>query len=655
MNLPRQSVRFGLRLVCHAVLLGLALISNSWSEELPGVEEYVDRVIDPSELRAFSEDRFDRFDDSGLPRIFFVEGTWGYTETDGRRREEHGAAASAFWDTPLWGSFSLDGGVYKSGFTGDYTAFGALSQRGLNLEGGWQGNNAVGVLSAPLPALQRLQDRFFVPFNPILGITTEWRNQDGLQLHASVGGTGSFIPGRLSGFETDDGYTVSAAANWDVAPGWQAAVSLISTQGRGDDEFPEFGITRDGDSIFGAVAWSADSSRAQLNLLGTRNDDDLGDSDSPYGAWLDASTRAGWFQHYYGVFYLRPDLNWGGQSMSNDARGGYYRISHQRMRWNWSASVDYLNPVSGSRDDSTFASGTVRYQVNSGLGIGGSGTYRSATTDAWIANIFADQRNRFGITRYQVNAAGNDNDESAWAVELNQSLPSVVGRRLSATVSYGEIERQDRQRSQVRSLAFFGSQDIAARFSVDGTVRASSATGPDARDGYAANVGLNWQFHPFWRLLATYDRSSTSVRNPFVLDPFPEEQPKRIDTDIESFFLTLRYTFRAGRPAGVLGGQPGSAAGFISGSVFLDENDSGMRDAGEAGVPNITVILNDRFSVRTDSQGNFSFPMVATGTYTLRVLTDHLPLPWNFTDEEAVQQIEVRVRQQSRVDFPARR
>jgi hypothetical protein len=67
----------------------------------------------------------------------------------------------------------------------------------------------------------------------------------------------------------------------------------------------------------------------------------------------------------------------------------------------------------------------------------------------------------------------------------------------------------------------------------------------------------------------------------------------------------------------VLGGAPGAAAGFIQGSVFLDENDSGARDAGEAGVANITVILNDRFSVRTDSQGNFSFPMVATGTYTL--------------------------------------
>jgi len=656
MSPPGTPSGWTLQRLCPAVLVGQALLSVGLADEpLPAPEPYVDRVIDPAQLPALREDRFQRFDESGLPRAFFVETTWGFTEIDDRRQEEYGAAASAFWDTSLWGAFSLDGGVYKSGSTGDYTAFGSLWQRGLNLAGGWQADNGLGVLNAPLPDLQRMQYRFFVPVNPILGAVTEWRHEDGLRLHAGLGGTGSFIPGRLSGFETDEGYTAALAANWDVAPDWRAAVSMISTSGRDEDVLLQDGNARDGDSLFAALAWAGDISTAQFNLLASRNDDDLGDADSPYGAWLDASTRTGWFMHNYGLFYLRPDLNWGGQSMNNDAQGGYYRISHQRMRWNWSASLDHLRPVSSDRDDSTFVSGTGRYQLSSDVGIGGSGTYRSATTDAWTANGFVDQRNRLGITRYQLNTAGNDNDESAWEFQLNQTFPTTVGRRLSATASYGEIERQDRERFQVHSLTLFGSQDLVARFSVDGSVRVSSATGRDAQDGYAANLGLNWQFSPHWRLLATYDRSSTSQRNPFVLEPFPIETPSRIDTDIESFFLTLRYTFRSGRPVGVLGGPPGSAAGFIQGSVFLDENDSGARDAGEAGVANITVILNDRFSVRTDSQGNFSFPMVATGTYTLRVLTDNLPLPWNFADDEAVQQVEVGVRQQVRADFPARR
>jgi hypothetical protein len=637
-------------------MVGPAGLSAGWAGEFPsGEAPYVDRVIDPARLPALDEERFERFDASGPARAFFVEGTWGYTDIDGDRRGEHGVAASAFRDTMLWGAFSLDGGVYKSGSTGDYTAFGSLWQRGLNLHRGWRLDNGLGVLNAPLPDLQRSQYRFFLPVSPILGAVTEWQHDTGVRLHAGVGATGNFTPGRLSGFETDDGYTAALAANWDVAPGWRAAVSMISTGGGDASELPADRYGRDGDSLFGALAWEGERSQVQGNMLTTRNDDDLGASDSPYGAWIDASTRAGWFLHNYGGFYLRPELNWGGQATNSDARGGYYRISHQRMRLTWSASLDHLSPVSANRNDSSFGSGSVRYQFSTNVGIGGSATYRSASTDAWVANGFVDQRNRFGITRYQLNVAGNDNDESAWEAQLNQTLPTTVGRRFSATASYGEAESQDRERSGVSSLVLFGSQDLLARFSVDGSVRVSSATGRDAQDGYAANLGLNWQLSPHWRLLATYDRSSTSRRNPFVLEPFPEEAPSRLDTDIESFFLTLRYSYRAGRPTGVLGGAPGAAAGFIQGSVFLDENDSGMRDAGEAGVANITVILNDRFSVRTDSQGNFSFPMVATGTYTLRVLNDGLPLPWNFVDDGVVHQVEVGVRQQVRVDFPARR
>ena len=654
MNPPGKSPARLLRLLCPSVLLAQAFWATGWCEE--SGEAYVDRVIDPARLPVFRDDQAERFDDRGLPRAFFLESTWGYTEIDDRSQKEYGAAASAFWETPLWGSFSLDGGVYKSGFTGEFTNFGSLWQRGLNLAGGWQADNSLGVLSAPLPDLQRVQERFFVPVNPLLGAGSEWRNRDGLQLHAAIGTPGTFIPGRLSGFETGDGHTAALAANWKAVSGWEAAVSLVTTEGRSDDEdFPEFGPSGDGDSVFGAAAWSGENTRVQFNALASRNSDQRGRTDSPYGAWIDASSRAGWYRHNYGLFYLRPELNWGGLWMNNDASGGYYRISHQRMRWSWSASVDHLSPVSDTRDDSTFASGTLRYQVRAGLGVGSTATYRSATTDAWVANVFADQSNRFGITRYQLNASGNDNDESAWEFELNQSFPTEVGRRVSVTASYGEVERQQQERSRVSSLALFGSQDLMARFSIDGSLRYTSATGAGAQDGFAANVGVNWQLDRHWRLLATYDRSSTSQRNPFVLDPFPGEPPVRLDTDTESFFLTVRYTFRAGSSSAVLGGAPGDPAGFIQGSVFLDENDSGARDAGEAGAANITVILNDRFSVRTDSQGNFSFPMVATGVYTIRVLTDNLPLPWGFPDNDAVQQVEVGVRQQVRIDFPARR
>ncbi|MCM2355351.1 MAG: carboxypeptidase-like regulatory domain-containing protein, partial [Arenimonas sp.] len=107
--------------------------------------------------------------------------------------------------------------------------------------------------------------------------------------------------------------------------------------------------------------------------------------------------------------------------------------------------------------------------------------------------------------------------------------------------------------------------------------------------------------------------------------------------------------------AGVLGGAPGSAFGSIAGSVYLDENGDGERAASELPASNVTVLLDGRYSVRTDSQGNFEFPRVAVGAHTIEVVPDNLPLPW-FLDEQGDRRaVEVQVREAARVDIGARR
>jgi hypothetical protein len=642
------------RLVLLAGLLCHLLADTGLADAPDGA--YVDRLIDPSQLPALGEEPRARHDDTGVPRALSLETTWGFTDLDGARESEYGGAASGFWDTALWGAFSLDAGVYKTRDSGELNSFGAAWQRGLNLASGWQVDNGLGVLNALLPDLQRRQARFYMPANPIFGLASQWRGDAGLQLQASVGTPGNFSSGRLSGFETGDGRTLAAGANWTPAPGWQAATSVVSTQGRKSDD----ANVRNGNSIFAAGAWEGSESRLQANAVATRNEpyvnlETSARSRSSTGAWVDGATRAGWFLHSYGLFHLDRDLNWAGELMNNNARGGYYRVSHQKMRWSWSAAIDHLQPVSGSGSDSTFASAMGRYQATSRLGFGGSATARSATTDAWTGQFFADVHNQLGISRGQLNLAEDASDNSAWQASITQSFPGSVGMRFSATATHGETRRPDRGTTRTSSLAIFGSRDLLARVSVDGSAQATAESGADAEDGLSANIGLNWQLNHHWRLLATYARSTTSRRNLFVLEPFPEPVDQASDIDTESFFVTLRYAFRAGRAAAVLGGAPGAPAGFIFGTVFLDENEDGVREGNEAGVANVTVLLNDRFSVRTDSQGNFAFPMVATGVYSIRVLPDNLPLPWDFEEGIGERMVEVTVRQQTQLAIPARR
>jgi hypothetical protein len=77
-------------------------------------------------------------------------------------------------------------------------------------------------------------------------------------------------------------------------------------------------------------------------------------------------------------------------------------------------------------------------------------------------------------------------------------------------------------------------------------------------------------------------------------------------------------------------------------------------DAGEAAAPNVTVLLDGRFTVRTDNEGRFEFPAVAPGNHVVTVLPDNLPLPWVVASGGRFD-VQVRVRDQSRIEIPAQR
>src|SRR5260370_40876747 len=110
-----------------------------------------------------------------------------------------------------------------------------------------------------------------------------------------------------------------------------------------------------------------------------------------------------------------------------------------------------------------------------------------------------------------------------------------------------------------------------------------------------------------------------AAMTPPVATPIPAVQERGI-------FLTLRYRRASGSHFAPLGGAPGAGSGEISGIVFLDANNNGHADAGEAGAPNVTVVLDGRFSMQTDAAGRFDFPVVATAHHVITVMPDNLPL-----------------------------
>jgi hypothetical protein len=119
-------------------------------------------------------------------------------------------------------------------------------------------------------------------------------------------------------------------------------------------------------------------------------------------------------------------------------------------------------------------------------------------------------------------------------------------------------------------------------------------------------------------------------------------------------FLTIRYQRAAGSHFAPLGGAPGAGSGEIAGVVYLDANYNGRIDAGEAGAPNVTVVLDGRFSVQTDASGRFDFPVVAAGHHVITVISDNLPLPWTLVNDGRTE-VEVSTRKRIDVSVAAQR
>jgi hypothetical protein len=88
--------------------------------------------------------------------------------------------------------------------------------------------------------------------------------------------------------------------------------------------------------------------------------------------------------------------------------------------------------------------------------------------------------------------------------------------------------------------------------------------------------------------------------------------------------------------------------------VYLDRNANELLDANETGAANVTVLLDGRYSARTDAQGRYEFPAVAAGRHVLVVVPDNLPLPWIIPGDGAIP-ILVETRKRTTRDIGARK
>lgn len=651
--------------VAHPIRCVLAIVAASapllaaWAQTAPATAPaptYVDRVIDNLPPETLDDNGAYEYNREGWPRFLRLETRLGTQPFDQTQSSRIGYGIYGLIETPNHGTLSVDGTYAPRDGSGTLT----LRQRGMPLDGGWLTSNELGVITAPGPDITRLPARIYLPSAILQGLSTELENpEQGLQLQASTGEPGrlDFLP--ASGFRSLPGRRTTLGGQWRInatgadtltRQGWTAALKHEDARGVTDLNNPQLASDFiNANSTLLALRHEGAEHRVQAQMVSTQSSNLSG---ARNGFWIDSEWEDGPRRHGLGAYRLEPGLTWANLPLANDLLGAYVRSSWRTRQWSAEGSVDWLDSISGRNGSGIFATGSARWRLNRDHTLGAGAALRRFSGDGW--NTYADWRfqNSWGSSGLRLEFTGGDDQIASRALIWDQEWPVPQGWALSTSLGTTDYSAgQSLPAETTWNAALSVAAPLTSRAGLRGNVNTERSDSGQTR--HSLNFGANWRIDARWSLEGNYNRSTGRGRLSPSLDPLAPLAPVVPDSD-RSFYAVLRYQFDAGSRDVPLGGKATQGGARIEGTVYFDANRSGTQEASETGVPNVTVFLDNRYAVRTDSQGRFEFPFVATGSRTVSVRGDTLPLPWNVVDQGQTR-VDVRLRENLRLTIPVQR
>lgn len=577
-------------------------------------------------------------------------------QQDGRREADQSAAIQLRRETENWGEWFLDAAGARAAESRAASLLGrrsggraTLYHNAFPLTERWTADTALGVLRNPLNPLVSNSYRFSLPSPLYAGLSTQI-GDGSRDFRFAVGEIGVLRGLSGSAFDTTSGQFVSAGANVLVDQYWSGGVQAIHV--------------RDVPTVADHSSVAATIQHQLPGLEGNWSLHALVDSKSRLGGWGDAELNWGQSRHRVGIYQLDPNLLWADGQIANDQRGAYWRFDQRGLRRSLfggisisETNIERVATRGGQKSVDGFVGITMR--LSRVLSVGSTVSLQSiephvaeaekrsiASGNAFISISGPLGASRLDASRYLVRPE-IESREFVDSVGLSHDWPMAngyaVGSSLNASREVNALQITRRQsvnltlRSPTTSTFHW---DVALALA-----RVDSVRG--AEKNINASVSSYWQISPNWQASTQliWNTIDTAPPLPGVLAAgFKHE--KRL-------LFTLRYEQASGTPFAIPGttrqGQIGT--GRISGLVFFDENNDGIRQANERGASNVTVFLDGRLPATTDSTGRYSFASVPVGAHTLLLLPDSLPLPWTLEDEKGFK-TSVPLRGQVIQDFP---
>lgn len=666
-----------------AVQLALLMVFKAaWADavDAPGattaaaLPRYVDRVLDEGPQDPRSLRTTDAGDTSpGWPRGVQIEQAWtrgSFVPAAAQRT----LSVQGFVEPTGWGvvSFACAGGRGEGSGAGLGCPSRRLDWRALPLRGGWVANFSAGQHAAPANPLAVGLSRALTPAVALDGVSGQWRLGESAEFNAYLGSPGSTGP---AGFESGADPAVRiASAGGKVRfedPASSGARVDVAVQALTASASPlrlaaPVGADRSVRALWSSIAWErgpgdsgpglrwdslADPAlmapggmRLQASWLHSVRPEGR----SADGAWLEAAARVGGWAHAGGLFSFGSGLAWGTGQVVNDLQGAYWRGSTQSARWSlgWSTELS-RRPQAGSAT-ATYASAFAQYRIDTRTVAGSTLTWRRGPFPAEGLQWRWDSTTDWGPSSVRLDTLRTV-DSRVLSVSADQGVAQWATGALSASLGW---QTQTFARSVDRSVNWgvMLTEAPSATTQVDLFLRGTH--GHRARS-LSADLMAQWRLSADWTLFLRHANVLTETASAARLESALDSALIAIDgTRAASRFaqVLLRFQARGGSAVVPLGGRAGDGAGEIAGVVFQDRNGNDRRDASEAGVADVTLVLDGRYVTRTDAQGRYTFAPVAAGRHSLLIQLESVPLPWTPT-VQAAQAVWVDVRQTRRLDL----
>ena len=566
---------------------------------------------------------------------------------------EQGFEVHARRETLNYGDFYLEAAARDTtlapgdeSVTGRYGGRFTLYQTAFPVTGRWLADSTFGVARTP-PVFLTSSYRIFLPTSLFAGASTVVSDAS----RSFIGYAGRV--GRLEGsavqtFDPTTGNVSGFGYVQRIGP-WTVGAQAIRL--RGSSEVPDHDAATLG-AEYGSIGTPVHD-KAQVMF----------DDHSHLGAWFDGDVTSGRLRQRFGVYNLDPDLQWSEAAMMNDQRGAYWRGDYQMLRYTVSGGTDLLQ--TNLRDDPSRAAirsgtayGTFSLRIDRNLTLGGGVTYQrgnerftaSPHDSSTTLNAYATWDNPLGLSRFDLTsylglATGVQNntiDTLSWS----QDWPAAGPVRLTSTLTYSD-ESELGLRTRRSSAGVSAHGPLLGDLQWDGSVVLGRVNGPQGNENdFNVSANATWPFAEHWVAIAQVSWTTFQA-----LPVLPGTDVEPTTQDDKRVLLGVRYEESSGTPYQTLGLRNAPGSGRLSGVVFFDENGDGVRQPTERGAANVTIYLDSRFPVTTDAQGRFSFPAVAPGTHSLRILNEALPLPWS-VDDQHPPTANVPLRGDAEVDIP---